>query len=236
MKQLASLLTALVFVGGTACAQIITQTLTFSGLSDPDNQVFSFETFNSSLGTLNSVDIDLSNVVVSGTATVTNQSSSASSYVIQLQGNYIVSDQVQTGTNVTDGTPVGTNVQVNIDTPNYVSDSVAADGGTLTTGTISNSASPGSGSTAITGSDLLGYESGDGTISLYLNSSNSVSARGSAPYEVDESSVGSGTIQVIYNYTPIPPVDTPEPSTTAMMILGTGLLAFWGFRRRAQQA
>lgn len=229
-KSLGKLTVALfILSGGLSYGQSTldeTQTINFSDLSDPVNQAFTFNTFNTSLGTLDSVDLTLSNVYVSGTASVTNDSGASGTYHMSLQGDYTVSDQTYGNGNAAEAL---------VETPTVKSGSVGP-GDTFTIGTITNpvvNSSPGGyATTGLFTSEtsqtdgLSYYVSGDpATLLLYLNNANTVSLSGPNG-NFSQSSVGSGTITLEYNYTP---AAVPEPSTLALWIFGIGFI-FWKYR------
>ena len=230
-KSLGKLTIALfILSGGLSFGQsTIVQTVTFSDVSDPVNYGLTFDPFNTSLGTLDYVDLTLSNVFVSGTASVTNESGASGKYTMSLQGDYPVSDLINGG---------GNSAESIVDTPTVKSGSVAP-GHTFTIGTITNpvvNSTPGYATTDPFNSEtsatdsLSYYESGDpATLLLYLNNANTVSLSGPNG-NFSQSSVGSGTITLEYIYTPEnTPISAPEPSALALWIIGLGCL-FWKYR------
>ena len=203
---------ALALTGSHAFAQsTITQTGNFSNLTDPVNQAVVFNQFNPALGTLTSVTINLTNVFVTGTASVTNQGVAAHTYLISLSGDYLITDSL------------GNNVEVLLTTPTYNSGSLAPNN-TFTTPSETNTTA-GSGTDVITGATNLAPYIGLGTTGTNINltSSNGVTVTGSAPYNTLESSVGSGSYSLVYTYTPV-----PEPSKTAAFMIGFALCVLVG--------
>lgn len=209
---------ALILTGSHAFGQsTITQTGTFTNLADPVDQSLSFNQFNPALGTLTSVTINLTNVFVTGTASVTNNGAASHNYIISLAGEYDITDSL------------GNNVDVLLTTPTYPSGSLAPTN-TFTTPSETN-ATAGSGTVVITGAGLTPYI-GLGTTGTEVNltSSNGVTVTGSAPYSTMESSLGSGDYSLVYTYTPV-----PEPSKTAAWMLGLAMCVLVGrnyFQRR----
>jgi hypothetical protein len=222
---------SLVLTGSHAFGQTITQTgsfVNYTGATGPVN--FNFASFNTSLGTLNSVTVELFGVALTGTGQGTNTNVlGGDNELIKVN---VVGEVTVASTTDPALTPIDLNVE---DTANNKANLVAPGGSTplyqygpgVPTGvTVS------SGTTAPT--SLTPYESGTGpTVTLVVTPSGvgvqgSAFNQGSAPVAnasfTGEVSV-SGTLELIYNYTPTP---VPEPSKTAACMIGFALCVLVG--------
>jgi len=204
---------ALALAGAQAFGQsTITQTNTFSSLPDPADQDLIFNQFDPSLGTLTSVQIDLTNVVVSGTASVTNESGGKSRYTISLAGDYVITDSH------------GKTVDVTLTTPTQNSGNISS--GTTFTTTTETSAPVGVKSVLFSDAPSLAPYIGNGTTgaTVVLTSDNSVDVvSGATPNTTSQISTGSGTYELIYTYTPV-----PEPSKSAIFTIGFAMCLLVG--------
>jgi len=201
----------------------ITQVGSFSNVPDPADQTLSFNKFDPSLGTLTSVEIDLTNVFVTGTASVTNNSGGNSKYTISLTGDYAITDSLSNQASVV------------LTTPSQSTTGNLKDGNTFTTITETN-ATAGSGSVIFSNPASLALYIGTGTTgsTVVLSSANSVDVTfGASPYSTLPISTGSGSYDLIYTYTPV-----PEPSKTAAMMIGFAMCLFLGraFHRKGGRA
>ena len=211
----------------------IIQTQSFSGLGGTSTAVpLSFNSFNSSLGTLNSIQIILQNVTLSGAATGTNNSNvnlpsgdtnGPEDIYVDLTGRLTVSAASVTNIvlRVTDTAGNGqTEIAVGASTPTYTYTDIAVS----TVGGNTTSAS----------TNLSSYI-GDGTTQITVNVTPSqFGVSGQAFASVDSSAnyvsgsytggaTGSGQVELLYNYTPV-----PEPSKTAACMIGFALCLLAG--------
>jgi hypothetical protein len=231
-KFLTLLVAAIALVGSHASAQILTtetQTLTFTNVS-AGSYSLDFNLFNTNLGVLQSVTINLGNVFVTGTASVTNNTNTNTGGTLPGSYNYSVQ---YTGTfDLTDSADNEVFLQVSA----APSSKKLAVGATLTTPTGSNSTAGASSTELDLGTDDLSlYEgAGSGTVSLTLATGNSVTATGTSNYSTTSSGTGSGAVSVTYTY--LAPSATPEPSTWALMVGGCFALVLVARRRSAVRA
>lgn len=199
----------------------IIQSGSFADVSDPANQTLTINQFDSSQGTLTSVEIEMSDVYIDGTASVTNNNNNRHSFTISLAGDYSITDST------------GNTVDVSLTTASHNSGNLYRNQ-TYTTPTETNS-TPGSGSITFSDSTSLTPYIGTGTTTLTLASDNSVTlSSGTGNYSLSQTSTGSGSYTVIYTYTPV-----PEPSQTAACMLGFGLCLLLGrmyLKRRVDES
>jgi len=190
---------------------VITQTLSFTD-QGPGTPTYDFNLFDSNLGTLNSVTIELVNITSTGTAVVTNVSNTFNppGYTENLTGGFT---NTYTATSSTSGADT---VSVAI-TSSTVSGTNIAAGSNINTGTLSASQTPNPVTTVV--GDKANYiGSGTGTIVITLASTTGANVSGNAGSNTfyalgTAQATASGSLVLIYNYTPV-----PEPKTTAAMI------------------
>jgi len=218
---------ALVLTGTHAFAQSpIIQTQSFSN-AGPGSNPYTFNSFNSSLGTLTGVTIELSSISTAGTATVYNISnlpiplgSGGPGYAEDLTGGF---SNTFTATSSTSGSDqfsvvVTSNTQTQLN--------VAA-GSNFTTGTLNGTQVPNP--SDFSAPDIANYVgSGTATITITLNASTTVIASGFAGSNQvyvagNASALAAGNVSLIYTYTPV-----PEPSKTAAAMIGFTLVILLG--------
>lgn len=173
----------------------------------------SFSQFNPSLGTLTSVELQLSSGLTT-TLTVTNNGDSLSNGNVKTELQVTVLDP---------GNHISATPQIDTLSPSYVY-SLAA-GGSVTSGLLTKT---GTGDNTYTLASLLAEFTGVGNISLAASTftqtllANSGGNTGSS--QVTNASL---TGEVIYTYTP-----APVPLPSAILLLGPGLVGLVGLRKR----
>lgn len=210
---------ALIVAGlaGASQGSVITQTMSYGPSDTPFSDPLTFNTFNTSAGTLQSVKLILTE---GGTVTssVWNFSPTPSTY-----------SNVTTTGNVSISGPDSTTLTAGFTT-------------LPASGTITTTATPtvvgtmsGSASASATAGSLLAYEStGAGT--FLINAVSSITTTGTS----NTGLVGffgsghlNGTVEVDYTYTPSTSSPVPEPSSLGLIAVGLGgLLTARRFRRR----
>ena len=169
-----------------------------------------FPQFNSALGTLNSVELDLS-ATFTTTLTVSNSSPDGSSGTVKTEVQFTVQD-------------IGGNLVPHV--PDVVGPDFAYSlgaGGNATSGLLSKS---GSDSETYTLSAILTEFTGGGSIVLPASTfTQTLLANTGGNTSASQITDGSLTGDVIYNYTAV-----PEPSTIGLVVVG--LLGVLGIRRR----
>lgn len=220
------LVIALGVMNSTALGQsIITQTASFSNAATGD-QTFNFNQFDPSLGTLTGVTIQMMGITSTGSAIVVNTSSydfpigaGAPGYNENLTGGFT---NTFTATSSTSGADT---VSVSVISNTQTQNNVTA-GGSFTTSALSGTQSPNPQNFAV--SDIANYiGTGSGTITITLNAVTQANVSATAGTNTafvggNASALASGTVNLIYTYTPV-----PEPSQTAgcMILFALCLLA-----------
>ena len=221
----------LVLTGSQAFGQTVTQTMSFSGLGGSSSTVpFNFLSFNSALGTLTSVEVILENVALSGSATGTNNSNvglpggdtnGPEDLYINLTGRLQVTSSggVNVNLNATDTDDnVATEIAVGASSPTYLYSGVPSSPSTMNQTTTTTAGYVGNGSTTITVNVRPSAFGATGTAVASADSTaNFVSGSFSG------GATGSGTLVLIYNYTPV-----PEPTKTAAIMIGFALCVLVG--------
>ena len=208
---------------GMSHAATITQTRAFSGALADGNPAYAsnltFAGFDTSLGTLDSVTITLSDVSTSGTLTVTNNGAQVSNVKgIGYNGSFVVSDGIHDAVGADFSYSQG-NLNGGATAPNIAT--IAGNGGSQQFGPSSSSAIDPQ-SVTITG-DLSNYTSGAGvdvSVEGYVGSS--IRQYGSSNVNLALLASGAGTVTLTYNYTAYAAV--PEPAETGSALLGLGTL------------
>jgi|GEM_PF-2142039 len=225
----------LVFTGSHVFAQSpIVQTQSFSN-AGPGTTPYTFNKFDSSLGTLTGVTIELSGISTAGSATIYNTSgypvifggSGGPGYNEDLTGGFTNTFVATSSTSGSDSMTVvvTSNTQTQLSVPPGTSPTYA--GNNFTTGTLNGTQSPSPAD--FSAGDLANYiGSGTGTITISLNSSTTVIASGNAGSNQvyvagNASALASGNVNLIYSYTPV-----PEPSKTAAAMIGFTLVILVG--------
>jgi len=198
-----------------------------TGLADTMSETFSFtitptpftidssavQQFDPTLGTLTSIEIDVSGSD-SGTATITNNTSASGTYNFTIGATLGLEDPALS--------PLITI------TPEFSGSLVVPSGGTVT--------SPVMTSPTVTGTDTLtsGFAPyiGTGTYVFTLVGTATGSDSGPVPFTISESNSAGETGEVIYNFTPAS-TTVPEPSSILLFGSGLSLVAMILRRRRA---
>ena len=195
-----------VIVGNTMTPPAQQATANFSSFTTGGSQTQSVAQFNSSLGTLNSVQIILNGTLTSDVK-VENLDAAPSTINAQVNGNLSLQG------------PGGTTLLSVAPTIAENSTSLSAFDGTLDYGGTSGhdfGAQSASAQQSISLTSNLSAWEGSGNVALTETAQSASMVSGSGNEQVHISSEGSGTVTVIYNYTPAttPPTTTPPPSTT----------------------
>ncbi len=178
------------------------------------NNPLEFSQFNPALGTLISVELNLS-TTVSSTLVITNTSSSSSGSTAFTEVQITVQDP---GNNLT----VGNQPQLDVSTPNF-SATIPGDS-SVTSGVLTNS---GSYSTTLTQASILSEFTGTGNVTLNAGTfTQAYTSDTTGDTDASETTEASLTGNVTYNFDPTP---TPEPSSLALMLVGFSAL---GLRAR----
>ncbi len=196
----------------------------FSGLGGTSTaDTFNFSTFNTSLGTLTSVEIELENVTLSGTAIGTNNSN------VNLPNGDTNGPEdiyVNLGGTLTVTSPGGINEALHaVDTLDNGQTEVAV-GASTPTYTYTNTPATPSSNNQSTTSSLASYTSGSGSSVTITVTPSHFGVTGQAYASADSTAnyvsgtynggaTAAGSVEVIYTYTPV-----PEPAQTAAWMLG----------------
>jgi hypothetical protein len=183
-----------------------------AGASTP----ISFASFNTALGTLNEVDLNYTNVQITGSDQITNNSATARNFTVQLSAFYTLTDSQ--GSFVTDQFQTSPQSQSINAGATFTFNETSGAPITLPPVVISSGLSAffgnGSNITVTLGdtdpADLSGAHDTSWTVSTSANHTDVLT------------STGTGTLQVTYIYT------VPEPSQTAAWMLGFGLVLLIG--------
>ncbi len=184
------------------------------------SQTLNFDKFNTSLGTLNSVDITLSNSITGGVASVSITGGEGGTISDEVSGTLLI-------------TGPGATTLFSAASSESASCSFNGPGSCSNSGDQSNPTFDPNPATVTT--DLLAFE---GTGTFGLNASlNDVQENptsdgiGISP-QYSFTYLWSGTIDVTYNYTPT--VEAPEPASFALLATAVGGLGLLTRRRRAR--
>ncbi len=214
----AALSAGLVFVG-MSNAGVISQALDYgpglSPLTNPFTQVMNFNEFQSSLGTLTSVTVQIGDTS-SGSVQVTNNSTKSSDYSISLGEQLALKD------------PSSTVLASFLDQSSPSSATIAS-GNSDTINTTASGASP-----VTTLSSNLSQFIGSGQIALLLSGSGVALVSGATPYSAATNSTSLGVVTLDYNYANAAPTGAPLPGSGALALMGgVTLIGTMAIRRRA---
>jgi hypothetical protein len=210
--------TALVASSSLSFATVVSETETFSALTDwgttPSNPAFAptqtigFAGFNPALGTLNSVTITITDTV-NGSVNLRNGGTSASSVTGSLLNTL---KYVYPTISVTSITLASTSFSANL-APGASSGVQSVSGATTKNHTVTTGLASFETSWAVTAGDL-------GQLTIGSNNGN-----GTATY------TDTGIVKIVaaYNYTTTP---TPSPEPATLTVLGSGLAGLGLLRRR----
>ena len=204
-----------------ANAATITQTKPFSSLST-SGQLFSWNQFDSSLGTLDSISLKISGSATGrfSVTTTAEDAVSVSSPTARLRLLFSGSGRppsAETQTLLT-ALPVTPSVDPSFSVPGTSTQAFA-----LSTDPL--------GLTDVNAA-LIAYASyftGTGTVSSTLSRPFALTTVGGENTSDTSTLLTYGTVELIYNYTPVP---VPEPSTYALAAAGLGIVGFVRARRR----
>jgi hypothetical protein len=210
-----------------------TQTATFSGTSG--TQGVNFTGFDTSLGTLQSVTINLTNVEVNGYGTLTANTTGQSVTSAYLFSRFQLKDLSG-----------ATDVTVTVTTADAGAGQTVANGdtyfvgGTPGTGQVGNgyiqtgstppgnfvnasSAPPTTGTPSTITTNLAGYQGTSTTVTLNLAGLNSLSSVTSGGFNTAVNDTTTADVTLFYTYSPV-----PEPSKTAACMIGFALCVLVG--------
>jgi hypothetical protein len=202
-------------VAGMAHASVITQSISYGPngpVTNPFTQTMDFNQFNTGLGTLTSVTIQIDDAST-GTVEVTNNSSGSSNYTISL------GEQL----NLTDSN--STQLSTFLDQSNSQSHTIAASGSYTITATATGT------SPLTTINSNLSEFIGNNTIDLTLSGSGVALVSGATPYSASTNSTSSGAVTLDYYYSN--PAAVPLPGSGALALVGgLALVGRMAIRRR----
>jgi hypothetical protein len=234
---------ALILTGSHAYGQSTTALqsvgVTFSGTSGATSA--DFTGFDTSLGTLTSVTVNLTGVEVNGYATLTANTTGQSINSAFLSSAFQLLDLTSTAqvtvtvTTANAASPFGTTVangstyfvggtagggQVG---NGYIQ--TAGGGGTTPPGNFvpASSAPPTTGTPSTFSTDLAAYEGASTTVDLTVNGVNQLSSTTSGGFNTAVNDTTTGTVTLFYTYTPV-----PEPSKTTACMIGFALCLLVG--------
>ena len=229
---------ALVLTGTHALGQSVTATQTqavsFGGTSG--TQGVNFTGFDTSLGTLTSVTVNLTNVEVNGYGTLTANSAGQTISSAFLFSRFTLKD-LSNATAVTvtvTSADAGAGQSVANGSTYFVGGSgtpgngyiqtAAAGGTTPPTGfSQATSAPPTTGTPDVITTNLSGYQGASTTVTLNLAGINSLSSVTSGGFNTAVNDITTGDVTLFYTYTPV-----PEPSKTAACMIGFALCLLLG--------
>ncbi len=193
-------------LGHSAQAGTITQIDPYGPSSTPFSTLVTFNTFDTSLGTLTSVTVT---VTETGTVTssVTNIGTAASSFT----------NASSTGTVTVTG-PDGTTTSTSLSTT-PASGPIAGSSGSVLVGTTTGTASPAT--ISVPTADFSSYETPPASLTYTITAAGTVTSTGTSPSGdvfFGGGATVSGNVEVVYNYTST----VPEPASFAMLALGMG--------------
>lgn len=203
---------ALASVSPVAAATII-QTGTFTAAA-PGTSSASVQQFNTSLGTLTSIDLLFGSNLSVAAGTLTNTSNAQKNFTLTkgatatlTGGGFNIAETIGTGT-----------------------------GSYPLAGRASTSVGPftGSGSATQTLNSNFAYFLGTGTAGLSFASTSLFSINPNSG-TLNISPLIGGNYSLTYNYTAAPLPAVPEPATWAMMLLGFGMIGFAARHRRREK-
>ncbi len=211
-----------------------TDPVSFSGTTE--STTVSFTGFNTALGTLTGVVIDLTNVQVSGYATLTANTGGQTISSAYLYSNFSLNDvsdsqqvsvTVQTTSYASPGSPTsvssGQTYFVGGGTPASPGNGYVGNSATPPSGFVNATSPTQNGTPATVTTNLSSYEGSGTTVLLDLSGYNVLSSITSGGFNtsVDDTTVADVTLY--YTYTPV-----PEPSQSAMGMIAFGLVLLVG--------
>lgn len=201
-------LSAGLVVACTVNAGVVTQALDYGPGLSPETNPFTvsmnFNQFQSSLGTLTSVTVQIADTS-SGSVEVTNNSSASSQYSVQLGETLNLTDP-------------SSNAIANFLDVSATSDATITSGGSDTIDAAASGSSP-----VVTLSTNLSEFIGSGQIALSLSGSGEALVSGATPYTASTNSTSAGIVTLNYNYSS--PSAAPLPGSGALALIGGIALA-----------
>ena len=229
MKKITAALALTGLLGfGSAQAGVITSTKSVALAPTDWAEILSFAKFDTSLGTLDSVEFFLSGTT-SGVAQAEHKGPFARDITLNIS------------TILTLTRPDATTLVVATPVFSEIFHATSFDGNKDFAGTsgITTATKTATGTNSITYTDIsdLLLFSGSGTINLGLGTAGNSTATGSGNMTSDFTTSASGYATVTYHYTSpiVPPAPVPEPASFAVMGLGLGMLGLTR-RRRSSKA
>ncbi len=211
----AALSAGLVFVG-MSNAGVVSQALDYgpglSPVTNPFTQAMNFNQFQSSLGTLTSVTVQIGDTS-SGSVQVTNNSTRSSDYSISLGEQLALKD------------PSSTILASFLDQSSPSSATIAS-GNSDTINTTATGSSP-----VDTLTSNLSQFIGSGQIGLLLSGSGVALVSGATPYSASTNSTSDGVVTLDYNYSSASAAPLPGSGALAL-IGGVTLIGAMAIRRR----
>ncbi len=203
---------------GMSNAGVVTQAVDYGpGLSpetNPFTEAMDFNQFQSSLGTLTRVTVQIADTS-SGSVEVTNNSATSSDYSISLGEQLSLTDP---NSNLVAGF-------LNSSSPNSAT---IAPGDNATIDTTASGSSP-----VKTLTSNLSQFIGSGQIALTLSGSGVALVSGATPYSASTNSTSDGVVTVDYYYSNVAPAGAPLPGSGALAVIGgIALIGTMAIRRR----